>query len=219
MKKLLVTLLVMGIFFVSLPLADASFFFTRYQNQQVEGGGSIEWTSSIMELDWKEWSFGAEVGTGPDGYMYTVPYFNRKLPSLGKGWEVGARLEQDSLQNTSFAPSIRYAGVTEVWPKNKFLFLLQVDYFIGDQEKLEVWGNVTYLSFGQWRIGAEAFIRADRFGNRNYQFRPLRLGYRFPGFGPFKAVTPFTMFEYRWDKWTEETVESKSGFLGVVFNW
>lgn len=218
-KRLLIGLFLVGFVCVGFyQTANASFFFTRYQNQRV-GGENINKTSTIVEQDWGLWSFGTEVGTADRGYLYVVPYTYRALPFLGKGWQGGVRFEHDSLQSTSVAPSIRYAGVKEIWPKKKFLFLLQVDYFLGDQERADFWGNITYLSFGQLRIGAEGYFQADKFGRRNYQLRPLRLGYRLHGFGLIKAVTPFIMFEHRWDGWEGSTVESNSGFFGVVLNW
>lgn len=206
--------------------ANASFFLTRYQNQQIEGK-TIHQTWSIVQIDLEDFTFGTEVGTvnNNDNFKWVKPFLYHKIPFLKNGWKGGFRFEHDSFGNNSFAPSLRYTKVNEVWEGQNMLFLFQADYYLGDVERLELWGNITAPLFSKMpgyglRLGIETSFLASPQGERSIQFRFPRIGYRFPGFWKFKAITPTVMLEHQWDsRGAEEFIESNSVYLMVVFNF
>jgi hypothetical protein len=205
---------------------DASFFLTRYQNQRINGK-TVHQTWNVIQLDLGEFTFGTEIGTINNNvnFKWVNPFLYHKIPFFGSGWKGGVRFEHNSLGNNSFAPSVRYAKVNEVWEGQNMLFLFQADYYLGDVERLELWGNITAPLFSEMpgfglRLAAEVFFWASPQGERSVQLRFPRVGYRLPGFWKFNAITPAIMLEHQWDsRGTEEFVESNSVYLMVIFNF
>lgn len=227
MKKFLVGLFLVA--FLSLFVAQgaiASFILTRYQNQRIEGE-TVHQTWSVVQIDLGDFTFGTEIGTinNDTNFKWVNPFIYHKVPFLGNGWKGGIRFEHDSCGNNSFAPSIRYAKVREVWPGQNMLFLFQGDYYLGDAERLELWGNITAPLFSEMpgfglRLGIETFFWASPQGGRSIQFRFPRVGYRFPGFWKFTAITPNVILEHQWDnRGSKEYIESNSFYLMIVFSF
>ena len=227
--KNLLTGLFLVAFFLSVfmvEIVNASFMLIRYQNQRIDGQ-TVHKTWHVVQVDLGEFTFGTEVGTvnNNDNFKWVNPFLYHKIPFLGNSWKGGVYFEHDSFGNNSFAPSIRYAKVKEVWSGQNMLFLFQGDYYFGDVERLELWGNITAPLFSEMpgfglRLGIETYFWANPQGERSIQFRFPRVGYRFPGFWKFTAVTPTIMLEHQWDnRGTGSFMESNSVYFMLVFNF
>lgn len=193
MKKLMFLLFV--VFLPIVCFGEGSYLQIRH-GVNLEGGGQENYF--VLENNQlSNWSFGARYLSSENGFMFFNPYACYKLAN---GWQVGVKYFQDSLENKSVSPNVRYLKNIN----NLFLFIDANQYFGlgGDSDKTDIWVHVSSVGNG-WYLGAEAWYYHWIGGSQNFNLRPAKFGYRFKN-----GLAPFVMYEHHWDNLSGGSVDS-----------
>lgn len=195
MKKLFVVALV-AVGIISLfgsASAKDNFLMLRYETgKNTDTNEEVHGTYNVFENNTlKKWPLGFRVITGKNNFqMISLHAFYK----LGKGWQLGAKYDSDSLDRELIGPAFRYVGVIG---KKVFTILDVTQYFDikDDNNKLDTWLHVSMTKKQGLYCGAEIWYYDIKHVSEHFKLRPIKIGYR------YKDIGPFIMPQFHWQDW------------------
>lgn len=187
--------------------AAGNFLELRYEKGYDSGiKKSFCGTHNILELPYgNNCSLGGKVITSGDNFIMLKPYL---LFNLGEGFSAGPIFSHDVRGNDLIGPMLKFTKFTDttsIIGTGEYIFNLE-----NDSEYKEVWVSLSRI-FCSWRYYYE--LRYTNNGEENFQFRPVKLGYRKINSAPKRELLPFFMLQRAWKEWEGKPADSL--YLGV----